>query len=71
MSTGKVAVRALLVLRRLSQGPATKQDLEAYLKEKTGERVNDRTLRRSLEYIRKAGFTVEKDEKLYRLGDCS
>lgn len=67
VSHGRVAIRALVVLRRLQEGSATKEDLKTFLQRETGEIPNERTLRRSLEYVRRAGFAVRKERKYYCL----
>lgn len=67
LAHGRCAVRALLVLRRLLEGPASRDEIKSFLLLETGEIVDERTLGRSLRYLRAAGFEARKNGGAFRL----
>jgi predicted DNA-binding transcriptional regulator YafY len=58
---------ALLLLRALSEGPATKDHLLNTLQDELGVRKNERTLRRYLAVLREAGFEISRSRGRYEL----
>jgi predicted DNA-binding transcriptional regulator YafY len=58
---------ALLLLRAISEGPATRDDLLSALQEELGVRKNERTLRRYLAVLREAGFEISRSRGRYEL----
>lgn len=61
-------IGALLLLRALSEGPATRDDLLNTLQDELGIR-NERTLRRYLTALREAGFEISRARGRYELRD--
>jgi predicted DNA-binding transcriptional regulator YafY len=59
-------IGVLLLLRVLSEGPATKDDLLNTLQDELGVR-NERTLRRYLATLREAGFEISRSRGRYEL----
>ena len=58
---------ALLLLRVISEGPATKDHLLRVLQDDLGVRKNERTLRRYLAVLREAGFDITRSRGRYEL----
>src|SRR5215208_1217819 len=58
---------ALLLLRALSEGPATRDHLLNTLQDELGVRKNERTLRRYLAVLRESGFEISRSRGRYEL----
>jgi predicted DNA-binding transcriptional regulator YafY len=58
---------ALLLLRALSEGPATRDHLLNTLQNELGVRKNERTLRRYLATLKEAGFEISRTRGRYEL----